>query len=239
MLSNCQKPSQDLFGFILRYWLSHISNDKTEIYILAFLAIKAFLKTMYLKIMNMKIINFNKNIRCKFLILSSVWLTVMCVNVYYWSAMLKATRSKEVKNPCSHNGSVIPDCWCSVRKLKEALMWEEVWVWVVHWLWPGLPVNTQSTQTQHCDPHWGFLDKRHQLAQSHPKRPVLRQELERERELMTELNHEKEWSKLLFSQAQASSLDQKCVNLNLSVSVNIQSCFLLVRFNAFDIFLKT
>ena len=40
-----------------------------------------------------------------------------------------------------------------------------------------LPVDTQSTETEHCDPNGGLLDEGHQLAESHSEGPVLCQQL--------------------------------------------------------------
>lgn len=51
---------------------------------------------------------------------------------------------------------------------------------IIHWC---LPVNAQSTEAQHCDPHWGLLHKWHQLAQRHTERPILCQQL-RKRHLL-------------------------------------------------------
>lgn len=43
-----------------------------------------------------------------------------------------------------------------------------------------LPVNAQSAQAQHRDPHRGLLHAGHQLAQRHAEGPVLSQQLEGE-----------------------------------------------------------
>lgn len=46
-----------------------------------------------------------------------------------------------------------------------------------------LPVDAQSAQAQHRDPHWGLLHEGHQLAQRHPEGPILCEQLERERQV--------------------------------------------------------
>lgn len=46
-----------------------------------------------------------------------------------------------------------------------------------------LPVDAQSAQAQHRDPHRGLLHEGHQLAQRHPEGPILCEQLERERQV--------------------------------------------------------